>query len=151
MKRLPHSYLPHPPPASLRRSSLRPALCTCVFRRSRSSTIPPLPPAACTQFPFILWGVHPSQVPLRLCVPASPSLSSPPNHCIVRSLVSLSGGFSRKGERLGIFHSLEVVRPSTHSPPLLGHSIAVQDTRIPPPIPPFPPPLFFVIPSPLLE
>ena len=74
---------PHLPPFSLRRSSLLPAPHACVYRRSCAGVIPPFPPSDCTQVPVGPWGVCPSWVPPRLCVPASPSTFVGSNFAIV--------------------------------------------------------------------
>ena len=79
---------PHPPSASLCRSSLRPAPRACVCCRSCAGALPPLPTSACTQVPVGPWGVLHVQVHPRLYVPASSSPRSPPNTGIVRFLVS---------------------------------------------------------------
>ena len=56
-----------------------------------------------------------------------PNFSSDSWHCPI--LVSMSGGFFRKGKRPRRLHSLSVVCPGPR-PPLLDHASAIQD---PPP------------------
>ena len=70
--------------------------CPCTPRHMTASTavshagaLHPFPSLAYTQVLFNPWGVHLLRVHMRLCVPTSPSMRSPPNTGIVRSLVSL--------------------------------------------------------------
>ena len=118
----------HPSASAARPCSLqRVPTFTAVYR---ADTLSPFPPSACTQVPVIIWGVHLLRVPPRLCVPYSPSPSSPLNLGIVRSLVFLSGGFLRKGEMPGRLHSLVVARPGPSSSRYLAMPAPF---RLPPP------------------
>ena len=99
------------------------AACTCTMHQlpesaavSCARVIPLLPPLACTQVTVSPWGVCPSLFPLHLCVPSSPSLSSPLDIGIVRFLVSVSGGFLRKRERPRRLYSLAVACPGPFPP-----------------------------------
>ena len=82
-----------PVPTSLCRLSIRPAtrayICLC------SCDCDPPPFSALGLLPGLCWplGVCLSRVPPLLCDPAFPSPSSPPNPCIVRSLVSFRVDF----------------------------------------------------------
>ena len=69
----------HPPPTSLRRSSLRLAPRACVCCHSRAGALPPCPPLYCTHFPDGTCVFRVLCFPMCLCVPDYPSPSSPPN------------------------------------------------------------------------
>ena len=92
-KRHPPGLRPHLPPASLHRSSLRPAPCACVCRRYCDCPPPPPPFAALGLRPGTCHPleVFPVTVPPLLCAPTLNSPSSLPNNGTVRSLVSLLG------------------------------------------------------------
>ena len=62
------------------RHPLASAACPCALHRMLASTAvpmlvcsPPLLPSACNQVPVVPWGVFPSRVPPRLCIPAFPT------------------------------------------------------------------------------
>ena len=124
-----------PPPATLRRSSLRPAPHACACCTSCAVCLPPLTPSACTQVPVGPWRVFPSRVPLSLCIPASSSLSYPLNLDIFRFLCPCRVTFREKARGQGASTPQKSWEPGPISP-LLGHAGAVQATPPPPPLTP---------------
>ena len=138
-----------PPPTSLRRSSQRPAPRACVYCRSRDGSLPPLPPSACTQVPFVPWGGRPSRVPPCLYVPALSSPSSPPILSIVRFWCPCRVAFREKASSQGASTPWQsralVLSPCYLSMPATFRII------VPPPLPPLPSPLVVMIPSQWVE
>ena len=115
---------------------------------SRDGALPPLWPSACTEVPVRPWVFCPSQVPSRLCVPASPSPSSTPNPEIIRSLAYCQVGFRVRARGQGAstsWQSRSLVLASPATWPCRRRS-GYPDP--PPPFPPLPPSRFmhYIIP-----
>ena len=134
----------------LRCLSLRPAPRACICCRSRVGLLSPLPPSACTQVPVLPWGVRPSRVPPRICVPDSSSPSSPPNLGIVRFWCPCWVAFREKARGQGASTPWQLCALV-----LAPHYLAMPAPfRLPislPPFPPLPPPLGVMIPYPSVE
>ena len=101
------------------------------------------------QSPYRTIGGSPVTVTLSLDVTALSSLSFLQILAFSRFGV-LVGWISQKGERPKLLHSLKVAHPGPRQP-LLGHTGAVQTTRLPPSLPPLLPPRVFIIPTPSVE
>ena len=100
-KRCPNGRRLHPPPTSLRRSSLRPAPRACVCCRSFAGLLSPFPHLSCTQVLVVPWGVCPLRLPPRLYVPKLSSPSFPPNLGIVQFWCTCQVNFREKARGQG--------------------------------------------------
>ena len=151
MKRRPPGRCPHLPYTSVWHSSLRPVPRACVCRRFLCRCNAPFDVFFLQAGTCQPQGVSPVAGPsAHLCTCLSlPEFSSEYWHFPV--LGFLSGGFSRKGKRLGHLYYLTVARPGNNQPRYLTMLAPFGSLSPPPPFPHLHPPLVIVIPSSLVE